>query len=187
MSYWAIRWLHPTASSWLSWRQVNPVTSESVMGSNLCKLRPFSKFHTCLGNCQYNGILTGMNPYTWTRICTPDCRISIQTNEKMRHWTLIVPLRAPVISLLWKESNVIQVSSSSPCAFEIWSRLLPVSTSHTDTEESTCPVTTCLRVGLYRAQARDAAHWISVPVSRLSFLNQPPPPLLVSAKLSTAR
>lgn len=50
MSYWAIRWLHPTASSLLSWRQVNPVTSELVTGSSLCKLRPFSKFHTCWGN-----------------------------------------------------------------------------------------------------------------------------------------
>lgn len=48
MSYWAMRWLHPTASSWLSWRHVTPVTSELVTGSSLCRFRPFSKFHTCL-------------------------------------------------------------------------------------------------------------------------------------------
>lgn len=50
MAYWMIRWLRPTASSWLSWRQVNPVTSESVTGSSLCKLRPLSKFHTYTGS-----------------------------------------------------------------------------------------------------------------------------------------
>lgn len=50
MSYWTIRWLHPTASSLLSLRQVNPVTSELVTGSSLCKLRPLSKFHTCSGS-----------------------------------------------------------------------------------------------------------------------------------------
>lgn len=50
MSYWTICWLHPTASSWLSWRQAKPVTSESVTGSSLCKLRPLSKFHTCSGS-----------------------------------------------------------------------------------------------------------------------------------------
>ena len=50
MSYWTIRWLPPTASSWLPGRQVNLVTSESVAGSSLCKLRPLSKFHTCTGS-----------------------------------------------------------------------------------------------------------------------------------------
>lgn len=47
MSYCAICWLQPTASSLLSFRHVNPVTSELVTGSSLCKLRPLSKFHTC--------------------------------------------------------------------------------------------------------------------------------------------
>ncbi|TNN74619.1 hypothetical protein EYF80_015166 [Liparis tanakae] len=37
-------------------------------------------------------------------------------------------------------------------AIQIRSRLLPVSTSHRDTDESACPVTTCLREALYSAQ-----------------------------------
>lgn len=76
---------------------------------------------------------------------------------KKQKGTLMVPLQAAVISRLWEESSAKQVTSSSPCACNMWSLLLPASTSHVHTDESPWPVTSSLRVGLYRAQEGRAA------------------------------
>lgn len=100
----------------------------------------------------------------------------------------MVPFPAPVMSRLWVESSVMQSSSSSPWAFTIWSLLLPVSTSHRDTEESMCPVTTCLRVGLYRAQDRPAVLGLSDPGPPSSSVSHSPPlPPLVLARFEQSQ
>lgn len=175
MSYCAICWLQPTASSLLSFRHVNPVTSELVTGSSLCKLRPLSKFHTCREEQRTQCPLGGVKMH-----------IAVFYLFFFQKRTLMVPLQAAVISRLWEESSAKQVTSSSPCAFKMWSLLLPVSTSHVNTDESPCPVTSSLRVGLYRAQDRRAG----LPPPLLLCCETPdqsPSPPLPSASGSRAR
>lgn len=57
--------------------------------------------------------------------------------------TFMVPFLAAVISLFWELSRAMHVISSFPWALLMTRCLVPVSTSHTATEESSQPVTTC--------------------------------------------